>query len=125
MPDVTRFEAEKLRAFRAVQAAVQHLSTSDVVDVLTQQLREVAGAMQDGAPNLALTVLRDRTPGRGSSIEQDPELEAFILRQSPSLTYEGLREACVNEFGERRAPSRGAIHRYIQKLKYGTKGDRK
>lgn len=125
MTNVTPFEAEKLRAFRAVQAAVQGLPATDVVEVLTEQLREITAAMQEGFPDLASTVLRDRTPGRLSSIEKDPEIETFILKQSPLLGYEGLREACIKEFGKARAPSRGSIHRYIQKLKYRTKGDRK
>ena len=121
MPNVTPFEAEKLRAFHAVQAAVQNLTTSDVVDVLTQQLREVAAAMPEAKPAPSLAVLRDRTRGRLSNIEQDSALETFILTQSASLTIEHIRRECIKEFGEKRAPSKSAIHRYIQRLKYRTR----
>jgi hypothetical protein len=122
---VTPFNAEKLRAFHAVQAAVKNLPASDVVDVLTQQLREVAGAIPQGKPAPALAVLRDLTPGRLSNIEQDPELEAFILRQSACLSIEHIRRECIKKFGAERAPSRSGLNRYINKLKYRTKGDPK
>lgn len=124
MPNVTPFEAEKQRAFNAVQAAVQNLSPTDVVDVLTQQLREVASAIQEPSPQPALLVLRARKRGPLSKVEDDPEVEAFILKQSATRTVEHLLQQCVREFGKERAPSRSGLYRYIDKLKYRTKGDR-
>jgi hypothetical protein len=122
--NVTPFEAEKLRAFRAVQAAVQHLTASDVVDVLTQQLREVASNIPEDRPATVLPVLRDRS-SRPCKVELDPELEAFILSQSVCLSIEHIRRECIKQFGAERAPSRSGLNRYINKLKYGTGGDRK
>lgn len=115
MPNITPFQAGKLRAFHAVQAAVRDLPAMDVVDVLTQQLRVIAGDMQHKAiPDLP--VLRLRPHERLMDIEKDPELEAFILTQSASYTIEHIRMQCVREFGEKRAPSKSALHRYIQRL---------
>jgi hypothetical protein len=121
---VSPFEAEKLRAFRAVQAAVQHLSASDVVDVLTQQLREVAKNIPEDNPAVVLPILRDPAT-RSFKVELDPELEAFILSQSVCRSIEQIRRECIKKFGAERAPSRSGLNRYINKLKYRTKGDPK
>ncbi len=120
----TPFRAKKQRALHAVQAAVKGLSPEEVVDVLTQQLKTVArrAVKRTAAPEPKLAVLRDRPAGRPSSIELDPELELFILAQSSSQTIEHIRQLCIKEFGEERAPKRSTLHRYIQKLKYRSKG---
>ncbi|WP_305965668.1 hypothetical protein [Marinobacter salsuginis] len=124
MTNVTPFQAEKLRAFRAVQAAVEGLPAPDVVDVLTQQLREVARADPDEQPVTIVRLLRD-PQRRPCKVELDPELESFILTQSAGLSIEHLRRECIKKFGAERAPSRSGLNRYINRLKYRTKGDRK
>lgn len=124
MTTAAPFRAKKLRALHAVQAAVKGLSAEDVVDVLTQQLKAVThGAVKGKSkPQPSMAVLRDRPAGRLSSIELDPELEAFILEQSMSQTVEHIHKLCIAKFGKQRAPSRSALYRYIDKMKYRSKG---
>lgn len=122
----TPFRAKKQRALHAIRSAVKGLSPEEIVDVLAQELKAAAKKAVRGKHNQKLVppALFERRPGRPSSIEKDPELEEFILAQSGNQTLQHIVELCVEEFGEERAPSKSALHRYIQGKIYRSKGDK-
>jgi len=57
---------------------------------------------------------RNRSP-----IARDPQLSAFIIRSSRTMTIHQLHDACVSRFGADRAPSRSAIGRFLQRRSTG------
>jgi hypothetical protein len=54
---------------------------------------------------------------RPTKIENDPELEAFILRLKACYPQKKIIEMCIEEFGRERAPSRTGLSRYLQILR--------
>lgn len=118
MPNVAPFRTKKAQAIKAVQAAIEGLSLTETVEILTHQLIDAMRGIQDEAddPHQVSSVLAYR--GRLSNIEMDPELEAFILEKRGMKTLEQLRMECVEHFGEARAPSRSALHRYVHSKQY-------
>ena len=122
MSQVTTFRAKKCAALEAMKGALKQLSLADALEVTGQLLAELSTSestqVKQTSDRTSVSVLQPRKAGRKHSIEKDPELEVFILSLRGSRTISDIRTACVKKFGDKRAPSKSALHRYIQKLQY-------
>ncbi|MBX8801580.1 hypothetical protein HBA92_12520 [Ochrobactrum sp. MR28] len=54
-----------------------------------------------------------------SPIARNPDLAAFILACSMTMTGHEIHRACAREFGKRKAPSKSAIYRFLKTLQEG------
>ncbi len=108
-----------------VLATLGNLPAADALQVLNTAMGEVLAGI-NCAPDIAapqavsplLASLMQRTQGGHSRIDSDPELLAFILGLPAHLTYPQIEAACRANFGAERAPSKSAIHRFVQRLKH-------
>ncbi len=122
MNQATTFRAKKCTALEAMKGALKQLSLAEALEVTGQLLAELSTS--ETAPvkltsvRTSASVLQPGKAVRKHSIEKDPELEAFILSLRGSRTIADIRTACAKKFGDKRAPSKSALHRYIQKLQY-------
>ena len=117
MREVALSNPKKQRAYKAIEKALAELSSGDAVDVLAHQLTTLAQHKLgvNANPREVPTVVCHRSHGRVSSIEADSELEEFILSMRGYRSIQQMQQACSERFGKARAPSKSAIHRYIQK----------
>ncbi len=60
-------------------------------------------------------IIRDHRRGAQSKIDLDPELRAFIHDLLPHCTFAEIAAECATRFGNPRAPSRSAVHRFWQR----------
>lgn len=124
MKTQTQFRAKKYAALEVMKDALESLSLTDAIDVTGALLVDLATSKP--APELQLKVSSDaavmQSRIRRSNIESDPEVEAFLLSLKGYMSLADMRQACIEKFGAKRAPSRSALQRYISKLKYRRKG---
>jgi len=105
-------------------AQVGELPAADALQVLNV----VAGRLLEGVQNHTRDLvepanqipplLQKRTRGAPFKIEADEEVRDFIHGLTCSMTYKQLEAACRERFGWLRAPSKSAIQRYVQHLKF-------
>lgn len=108
-----------------VLATLGDLPAADALQVLNTAMGKVLAGIER-APDIAapqavsplLASLMQRSQGGHSRIDGDPELLAFILGLPAHLTYPQIEAACRARFGAERAPSKSAIHRFVQRLKH-------
>lgn len=108
-----------------VLATLGGLPATDALQVLNTAMGKVLAGIER-APDIAapqavsplLASLMQRTQGGHSRIDSDPELLAFILGLPAHLTYPQIEAACRAKFGAERAPSKSAVHRFVQRLRY-------
>jgi hypothetical protein len=62
-----------------------------------------------------------RRPGSFSPFDTDKELAEFINGVDQYYSIAKLRNLLIERFGADRAPSKSALHRYIQKITQGDK----
>lgn len=117
--------AELLRRRNQVLEVIDQLSVVDSMAVMGAAMRELAErssgtvlAANDPAPSSIERFLDGSTR---FSVERDPEIREFIHSVRGCTTLDQLAEACRTKFGSR-SPSRSAIHRYIQRLKFRQAG---
>lgn len=103
-----------------VLASVGELPATDALLVLNAAMEKVIAEIGRGTPDFQAPalpgtdlLLRRRQRAR---IALDDEVRAFLHAQPMYLTIAKLEAACRQRFGNR-APSKSAIHRYIQGLK--------
>lgn len=72
-------------------------------------------SLLDRASKGGRTGLQHRHKSR-SKIANDAELAAFIRERASECTGDEMRQACLEEFGSARAPSRSAIFRYLDMI---------
>ena len=127
MSTATTFGAKKSAALETMKGALRQLTLADALEVTGQLLAELSTSeltdIRQTSTRASASVLQPRKAGRRHSIETDAELEAFILSLRGSRTIADIRTACVKKFGDKRAPSKSALHRYIQKLQYRQSGE--
>jgi FAD/FMN-containing dehydrogenase len=125
MNQATVFRAKKHAALETMKGALAQLSLSDALDVTSQLLADLAADNPAPVKRKAKrvpSVLQERKRGRISTIEGDSDVEAFLLSLQGKRTLDEMRDACAEKFGVDRTPSRSALHRYVQKLKYRNSG---
>tara|TARA_Y100000782_G_C10113253_1_gene235478 strand:- start:243 stop:626 length:384 start_codon:yes stop_codon:yes gene_type:complete len=121
MSQIIAFRAKKLAALETMKKALSQLSLNDAMEVTGQLLSDLSSANPKQAKSdikPSASVLQPRKRGGVSAIDKDPELETFILSLKGPRTIANIRTACAKKFGDKRAPSKSALHRYIQKLQY-------
>ena len=55
--------------------------------------------------------------GQIMKVDADPEMREFIMNLNTYLSIKDIVALCVEKFGKARAPSRSALHRWLQRLK--------
>lgn len=102
------------------------LATTQALQALNIAMGEVLEQVKDEIPSKPLLpvhpLLLKRCKGNPSIIKSDDEIRSFIHGIKQSMTLDQIHEACVDEFGKDRAPSRSSVHRYLQSLKYPNVG---
>lgn len=117
-------QADLLQRADQLLAQVGELPAADALQVLNAAASRLLKGVQHQARSLVepahMTppLLCKRSRGAPSKIDTDEEVRAFIHDQSCGMTFEQLEAACRVRFGHQRAPSKSAIHRYVQRLKF-------
>ena len=83
--------------------------------LLTARTPEIADALPGRVVPLNPALLR-RPRGCQSKITKDPEIRGFIHGLSGYHTIDQITGLCARKFGRKRAPSRSAVGRYLQRL---------
>ena len=119
--------SEKI-AFDLIHNELKSLSIKSALEVISRVLSSLVmtKTMQDKALRFESnrSVFQLRKQGGVSFVKLDPELEEYILSLEGYKTILEIRFDCIQKFGEKRTPSKSAIHRYIQKLQYRGKGNK-
>lgn len=111
--------AELVRRRNQVLGAIDNMAVVDAMAVMGAAMRELAEQASMSTPVMPAPpsvelILEGNTRSR---VERDPEIRDFIHSVRGCATVDQLVEACQERFGPR-CPSRSAIHRYIQRLKF-------
>lgn len=113
-------EIEIRRKARDIVAALTDVAGMDAMKIVNQAqsiiLRESL-AVSPG-PDCQVYPFNPNLVRRGpvSKIDADPELKEFIHSLPAYHGVEQIAAMCVERFGVDRAPSKSAVHRYLQKL---------
>jgi len=107
---------------KAVLQLLSGLSLSDVLKLLRRVINQLLKKVESGDAyqNPVFQMNKNLLPrhrGQKSTVESDPELQAFIDGITEYKTYDEIRALCVEKFGEERVPSRSAIGRYMLKVR--------
>lgn len=115
--DEARHRARFLLASLGPLPAVEALQVLNAAVAHVLNLAQAEDRERLSAP-VGVPVFRSaRRRGRVSTVESDSEVLAFVHALPAHYTYQQIADACRERFGDR-APSRSALHRYGQKLKY-------
>jgi hypothetical protein len=121
-----KLEEKNQRLVTRIFAELSDLRVSEALEIihivlgrlLTARAPEIAGAPQGRVVPLNPDLLR-RPRGCQSKITKDPEIRGFIHGLSGYHTIDQITCLCARKFGRKRAPSRTAVGRYLQRLSSG------
>lgn len=106
----------------AVVNSLAGLTRRDALKVLTAALSLIISPAGQVGDELSETVkrsnahlLRRRVSG-GCKISRCPEMQAYIDNLDHYSTLGQLRKELIARFGKEKAPSKSALHRYLQKI---------
>ncbi|OQW67457.1 MAG: hypothetical protein BVN35_20340 [Proteobacteria bacterium ST_bin11] len=109
-----------------VSAVMQHIAGLSIHDTLRvlhvvegQVLNEIELKQEPAMAKplvAAISRFKPRLMGTPSKFEKDREMADYVLSIQEGTPYVTIHEMCVKKFGEARAPSKSAIHRYIQSI---------
>ena len=105
---------------------VADLSVQEALKVLHEAsgriLRQAGAEPPLAAPAVPIPYqLLERRRGGRSKITGNPEVRDFIHGLPKGLSFTAMARRCREEFGPDLAPSKSAIHRYIQRLRNATR----